>query len=155
MPSPEDTAHAKVFLDSVRANLKNDSLFQIAARQLSDDNKTREQGGDLGWFPKDQIDPSYKTAVDSLDEGGLSAPVLIGDSFHLFRVAHKAASRRLSLEEDYAQISGFAKEWLVSQKLAGLVKKWRENVHVENRLAQFQGAPDPAPGEGGETANPN
>ncbi len=138
VPSTEDIARARAFLDSVRLTLKSSADFATAARALSEDKKTREQGGDLGWFQKDQLDPSYKDAVDSLAEGAIGGPLLLGDSWHLFRVDHKAAERKLSLEEDYAQVAAFAKEWLVTQKLGGLVKKWREHVHVENRLAQFR-----------------
>jgi hypothetical protein len=44
----------------------------------------------------------------------------------------------LTLEEDYPQVALFAKEWLINQKLADWVKKWRKQVHVENRLGRFR-----------------
>jgi peptidyl-prolyl cis-trans isomerase SurA len=138
IPSAEDSVRARSFLDSLRSTLKTTEEFAAAARKFSEDRKSKELGGDLGWFPKDQLDPSYKEAVDSLPEGGVSEPLLIGDSYHLFRVDRKATERHLTLEEDYPQVALFAKEWLINQKLADWVKKWRKQVHVENRLGRFR-----------------
>ena len=137
IPSTEDTARAEAFLDSLKPTLKTGADFAAMARKISEDRKTREMGGDLGWFPRDSLDPAYKEFVDSLPEGGISSPIQIGDSYHLFRVDRRAAERRLSLEEDYGLVNQYTKEWLVTQKISGLVKKWREHVHVENRLSRF------------------
>ena len=137
IPSTDDTIRAKVFLDSLRATIKTAEAFASLARTLSEDRKTKDHGGDLGWFPRDQLNLAYKAAVDSLGEGNICEPILIGDSYHLFRVNRKALERRLTLEEDYDQIANFTKEWVINDKLTGLVKKWREHIHVENRLSTF------------------
>ncbi len=156
IPSTQDTARALAFMDSVRQTLKTGPEFAAAAREISEDRDTRDQGGDLGWFSRDQLDPAYKAAVDSLDSGQVTQPILIGDSYNLFRVDRKAAARHLSLEEDYAQISAMAKQWIISQKLASLVKDWRQHVHIENRLAEFHagGAADDASAGGDTTSAP-
>ena len=59
----------------------------------------------------------------------------------------KVNERHLSLKEDYTVISGYAKEMIVSQKLAGLIKKWREHIPVEDRLAQFNDLDTTSSGE--------
>ena len=138
-PSAEDTVRARVWLDSLGRTLKNADAFKAAARRFSDDRKTRDLGGDLGWFSRDSLAGAYKAVVDTVPEGGVSTPVLIGDSWHIFRVEHKVAERRLSLEEDYALISAYAREWLVGERLAALIKTWREQMHIGNRLDQFTG----------------
>lgn len=145
-PSSADTARARVWLDSLGGTLKTTEAFKAAARRFSDDRKTRDLGGDLGWFSRDSLAGAYKAVVDTVPEGAVSDPVLIGDSWHLFRVEHKAAERRLSLEEDYALISLYAREWLVGERLASLIESWREQMHVGNRLDQFTGD-GPADGE--------
>jgi peptidyl-prolyl cis-trans isomerase SurA len=156
IPSAEDTAQTRKFTDSLRTVLLSDTahaaeIFAKMARALSDDRQTKAVGGSLGWFPKDQIDETYKSSVDTLDEGGISDPVLIGDSWNLFRVDHRADERRVTLEEDWAQIAALAKNFDASQKLSGYVKKWRESILVEDRLANFANLPNDAQPTGTET----
>jgi peptidyl-prolyl cis-trans isomerase SurA len=138
-PSATDTARARDWLDSLGRTLKSHEDFRSAARTHSDDRRTRDLGGDLGWFSRDSLAGNYRAVADTLSEGGVSSPVLIGDSWHLFRVDHKAAVRSLSLEEDYALISQYAREWLIGERLAALIKTWREQMHIGIRLDQFVG----------------
>ena len=139
VPAAEDSTRALAFADSLGKTLKTDKDFENAAKSISEDRQTREQGGDLGWFQQDSLNAAYKQVVDSLPEGGVTQPILMGDSYHLFRVARKVSERHLSLEEDYSLVSQYAKEMLITQKLSGLTQKWREHVSIENRLAQFKG----------------
>lgn len=136
-PSAQDSARARAYLDSLGRTLKTAAAFKAAARSLSEDRKTRDLDGDLGWFSRDSLAGTYKAVVDSLPEGGVSGPVEIGDSYHLIRVDRKADERRLSLDEDFTLISQYAREWLIGQKLAALIKTWREQMHISNNLAQF------------------
>ena len=141
-PSAEDSARARVFLDSLGRTLKTAAAFKAAARSLSEDRKTRDLGGDLGWFSRDSLAGAYRAVVDSLPEGGVSNAMVVGDNDHIFRLDRKADERHLSLEEDFPTISQYAHDWLVGQKLAALIKTWREHMHIGNNLAQFSQAGD-------------
>jgi peptidyl-prolyl cis-trans isomerase SurA len=157
IPSSADSARARAWLDSLGRTIKTHEAFKLAARTWSDDRKSRDLGGDLGWFSRDSLAGNYKAVADSVPVGGISSPVLIGDSWHLFRVDHKDAERRLSLEEDYALIAQYTRDWLVGERLATLIKMWREQMHIGNRLDQFRG-PDAgsgtAPGEAKPAGDP-
>ena len=149
-PSAADTARARAWLDSLGRTLTTHDAFKAAARAISDDRKTRDLGGDLGWFSRDSLAGAYRAVADTVAEGGVSAPVLIGDSWHLFRMDHKVAERRLSLEEDYPLISQDAREWLVGDRLAAFIKTWRDQMHIGNRLNQFSGADSGTGDEGAD-----
>jgi parvulin-like peptidyl-prolyl isomerase len=140
-------------MDSLRTAALQKGNFAALATQLSEDKKTKDHGGSLGWFTKDKLDPRYLQAVDSLQPGGISAPVAIGDSYHLFRLDGVAPERKMSLDEDWGDINQFARNWYLSQKLSTFVKKWRETVHIENRLAQFKNLPEAAEDAGGASGN--
>ena len=158
VPRPEDSVRTRTWLDSLRkADLKAEgaaasAAFAAQARKFSEDKKTRDLGGNLGWFTKDEIDPRYLAAVDTLPEGGISAPVAIGDSYHIFRLDGRAPQRKLNLQEDFTAISQIARNYFLGQKLGGYVKKWRETVHVEDRLSQFKGLPGGSGTEDGAPA---
>ncbi|MFA6624013.1 MAG: peptidylprolyl isomerase, partial [Fibrobacteraceae bacterium] len=64
----------------------------------------------------------------------VSAPVLIGDSYHIFRLEDARQIREYNLDEDYGKIEQFAINYMEDQKLRELVKKWREEVHIEIRM---------------------
>ena len=146
VPEASDSARALKYMDSLRTAALQKGDFAGMASRLSEDKKTKDHGGSLGWFTREKIDPRYLQAVDSLKPGGISAPVAIGDSYHLFRLDGVAPERKMTLDEDWGELSQYARNWYLGQKLSGFVKKWRETVHVENRLAQFRNLPDAAPG---------
>jgi len=146
VPESSDSARALKSMDSLRIVALKENDFPALASRISEDKKTKDHGGSLGWFTRDRLDPRYLQAVDSLKVGGISAPVAIGDSYHLFRLDGVAPERKMTLDEDWADISQYARNWYMGQKLSGFVKKWRETVHIENRLAQFKNLPDAAEG---------
>lgn len=154
-PESADSARALKYMDSLRTAALQKGNFAALATQLSEDKKTKDHGGSLGWFTKDKLDPRYLQAVDSLQPGGISAPVAIGDSYHLFRLDAVAPERKMTVDEDWADISQFARNWYLNQKLSSFVKKWRETVHIENRLAQFKNLPAGEGMEDGEGSSQN
>ncbi len=156
-PAAADSARARTWLDSLGRTLTTQAAFTNAARTHSDDRKTRDLGGDLGWFSRDSLAGVYKSVVDTLQEGAVSGPILIGDSWHIFRLDHKVRERRLTLEEDYTVISQYTREWLIGERIAGLIKTWREQMHIGNRLALFAGGSGSTgidPNEDGEAVEP-
>jgi peptidyl-prolyl cis-trans isomerase SurA len=153
VPESSDSARTLKYMDSLRTAAVQKGNFPALASQLSEDKKTKDHGGSLGWFTKDKLDPRYLQAVDSLQPGGISAPVAIGDSYHLFRLDGVAPERKMTLDEDWAEISLYAHNWYMNQKLSAFVKKWRETVHIENRLAQFKNLPEGAEDAGEASGN--
>ena len=158
IPAAADSARALVFMDSLRTLSIKDKNFAALAAKYSEDKKTKDHGGSLGWFTRDKLDPRYLAAVDSLKEGGVSGPIVIGDSYHIFRLDGVAPERKMTVDEDWAEISQIARNYFMSQKLSTFIKKWRETVHIEDRLAQFKNLPSASSGMedgGGEDASPN
>ncbi len=141
IPETADSVRTQAFLDSLRTAALKGGDFPAMAKKYSEDKKTKDLGGSLGWFTRDKMDSRYLMAVDSLDVGGISGPVSIGDGYHIFRLDGKAPERKMSIDEDFAEISQIARNYFLSQKLSGYVKKWRETVHIEDRLAQYKGLP--------------
>jgi peptidyl-prolyl cis-trans isomerase D len=81
------------------ARLRAGEDFEALARELSDDAATREEGGDLGFFPRGRMLPGLEAVAFELAEGELSEPVETDRGVHLVRVEeHREASER-SLEE--------------------------------------------------------
>jgi peptidyl-prolyl cis-trans isomerase SurA len=149
-PEAADSARTRTLLDSLRTAALKGTDFAGMAKLFSEDKKTKDNGGSLGWFTREKLDARYLSAVDSLKIGGISAPISIGDSYHIFLLDGQAPERKMSIDEDFLEISQIARNYFLSQKLSTFVKKWRETVHIENRLAQYKGLPTGNEPEGGQ-----
>jgi parvulin-like peptidyl-prolyl isomerase len=59
--------------------------FAALARQASDD-KSRDNGGDLGWVREDGLVPALRQALSGLSQGDVTAPVRTPDGWHLVKL---------------------------------------------------------------------
>lgn len=134
IPSTQDSLRVLARADSLRLAIQNKEAFAAAAKQWSTDKETNFKGGDLGWFQRDEFDSNYIQTVSKLSSGEISEPVLIEKSYHLFRLDDERQVRTLTLEEDYPKIEALVANHMESKKLGLLVKKWRQEVHIDIRL---------------------
>ena len=86
----QDEAAAKAKIETLRARVVGGADFQDVARESSEDNGTRGQGGDLGWFPADAYGADFGRQVTSLADGGISQPFRSDAGWHVVqRVAER------------------------------------------------------------------
>ncbi len=88
-PSPADVEvaynKAMAIYDSIQAG----SDFAEMARIYSDDPGSKEEGGDLGWFPRGQMVPEFERYAFQMDEGDVSEPVKSDFGWHIIKVHGK------------------------------------------------------------------
>lgn len=92
--------------------------FATVARELSTDRATAENGGDLGWFAREEMVPPFADAAFALEPGAISEPVQSEFGWHLIRVEESDPDRPLT----DAQINRLRQEvvnrWLEAQRSA-------------------------------------
>ena len=136
IPTAADSARVLQLADSLRAAIKTKDDFSAAAKKFSTDKSSNFAGGLLGWYQKNEMEPAYVDPVSNLNVGEVSEPVEIDGSYHLFRLDDSRQIRELTLEEDYGKIEAMAANHLENEKLNALLKKWREEVHIEIRMTE-------------------
>ena len=136
IPTAKDTAAVIALADSLQKNIKTVEAFAAAAKKYSEDKSSNFAGGRLGWFQRNEMEPAYVDPVANLNVGEISEPVLIDGAYHLFRLDDSRQIRDLNLEEDYGKIEQMTAARLENQKLEALIKKWREEVHIEIRMTE-------------------
>lgn len=136
IPTAADSARVLRLADSLRTTIKTKADFSLAAKKFSTDKSSNFAGGLLGWFQKNEMEPAYVEPVANLNVGEVSQPVEIDGSYHLFRLDDSRQIRELTLEEDYGKIEAMAANHLENEKLNALIKKWREEVHIEIRMTE-------------------
>ena len=136
IPTAKDSAAVIARADSIKAAVKTKEDFVAAAKKFSEDKSSNFRGGLLGWYQKNEMEPAYVEPVANLNVGEVSEPVLIDGAYHLFRLDDARQIRELTMEEDYGKIESLAANHLENEKLEALVKKWRQEVHVEVRMKE-------------------
>jgi peptidyl-prolyl cis-trans isomerase C len=80
------------------SSLKEGDDFNDVASSVSEDLKSRQKGGDLGWVSAQGLDPAFAKAVFSASKGELSGPVRSNYGFHIFLVEDKRSEKQLSFQ---------------------------------------------------------
>lgn len=144
-PSNEEEVHARHILvategeaKDVEAQLKNGADFAKLAKEKSKDPGAAE-GGDLGYFTKDQMVPEFAEAAFKLDKGQVSDPVKTQFGWHIIKVEDK----RLKPTPTYDQVKGQLQNYVARRAQAELVDNLRKSATIE-RLDQPAGQPNPS-----------
>lgn len=81
--------------DAALQKLKGGTDFATLAKQVSQDEATRDNGGDLGWFPREVMPPEFEQAAFALKPGEVSGVVTTQLGLHLIKLLERDAARVL------------------------------------------------------------
>jgi peptidyl-prolyl cis-trans isomerase SurA len=84
-PSPQEIARTKIRADSVFERIRAREDFEQLARRVSEDG-TRERGGDLGFFRRNDMVREFADVAFALRPGDVSSPVLTQFGWHIIKV---------------------------------------------------------------------
>ncbi len=101
----EESAKLKADADAARQRLLAGEDFATLAQELSMDPGSKSQGGDLGFFVREQMVPEFSDAAFSLEIGEVSEPVKTNFGYHLIRVDEKQAASVQLFEEVRADLA--------------------------------------------------
>jgi peptidyl-prolyl cis-trans isomerase D len=89
IPSKEDTLEAKDKLETAYEEIKSGIKFEEIVDYYSEDENTKKNSGDLGWFTKDRNPKEIYEVAMKLKEGEVSKPFLSPLGWHLIKVDEK------------------------------------------------------------------
>lgn len=148
---PEEEVHARHILvpteeeaKEIEAELKKGADFATLAKQKSKDPGAAD-GGDLGYFTKDQMAPEFSDVAFKLDKGQISDPVHTQFGWHIIKVEDK----RTKPTPTFDQVRGQIENFVAHKAQAELVENLRKSATIE-RLDQ----PAPVP-QNPATLNPS
>src|ERR1700681_4210562 len=121
---------------AVAEELKKGADFAELAKKKSKDPGASD-GGDLGFFTKDQMVPEFSAVAFALEPGKISDPVKSQFGWHIIKVEEK----RNRKAPDFDQVKGQIETYVTRKAQADYVAKLREAAKVER---MDQAAADPA-----------
>jgi len=125
---------------AIEAELKKGADFAELAKTKSKDPGASD-GGDLGFFTKDQMVPEFANVAFSLEPGKISDPVKTQFGWHIIKVEEK----RNRKAPDFDQVKPQIETYVARKAQAEYVAKLRESAKVERMdQASNASAPDAA-----------
>ncbi|MGB4600746.1 MAG: peptidylprolyl isomerase [Trichlorobacter sp.] len=124
----------------ILAQLKGGAKFEDLAKAKSVDTSA-SKGGDLGWFGKGNMVPTFEKAAFGLKEGELSGIVKSEFGFHLIKLTGKRAAGTRSFDEAKEQIKAAlmpAKQQQIFMQLKEDLKKGAKIELKESTPADAQ-----------------
>jgi len=92
-PSKEDEEKTKSRLVEIRDLALKGEDFAGLAKEYSEDQATKKNGGDLGWFRKGSMKKSFDEVAFTLKPGEISEPVKTEYSFYLIKLLDKRKTK--------------------------------------------------------------
>jgi peptidyl-prolyl cis-trans isomerase C len=116
-------AEAKTIL----AEIKKGTDFAEMAKQKSKDPGAAAEGGDLGYFTKDQMVPEFAEQAFKMNKGDVSDPVKSQFGWHIIKVEDKRTKPAPTFEAVKDQVE----QYVTRRAQAEYITKLRETAKVE------------------------
>jgi parvulin-like peptidyl-prolyl isomerase len=136
-PTSEEQVHARHILvemeeeaQLVLARLEAGEDFIALAEELSTDEGTREEGGDLGWFPRGVMVPEFEEAAFALQPGETSDILQTDFGYHIILVEERDPDRELE-------------PYLLEQRQASALSEWLEEQRQSEAVERHWSSPVP------------
>jgi peptidyl-prolyl cis-trans isomerase C len=96
---------ALALANETRRKLLAGADFATTAKELSDDPTAKSNGGEIGWFTRERMDPSFsQAAFDMKNIGEISEPIKSRFGYHLIRLEGRRPGEVRPFEAVQAQI---------------------------------------------------
>ena len=128
--APGDEKASKAAEDKIKAviaRLKKGEDFEKVAKEVTEDPSGKANGGDLGYFTKEQMVPEFSDVAFKLEKGQISEPVKTQFGWHVIKVDDKRVKPLPKFEEVKPQIEQF----VTRKAQAELVTSLRASAKIE------------------------
>jgi peptidyl-prolyl cis-trans isomerase SurA len=133
-PSQKDTSQVEEMADSLFQRLLGGADFGELAKEFSVDEESKKLGGELGWYPVDQLTPEFKEGVKNLKMGEISPPLISQFGIHVIKVLDRKEQRKLTLEDDWDAIKNMVRRKKTNELVERWAEKLKQDTYIEIRL---------------------
>jgi peptidyl-prolyl cis-trans isomerase C len=140
--APGDDKASKEAEDKVKAvivRLNKGEDFAKLASELTEDPSGKANGGDLGFFSKEQMVPEFSDTAFGMEPGKISAPIKTQFGWHVIKVEEKRTKPQPKFEEVKPQIE----QYVTRKAQAEMVTKLRAEAKIE-KFYKTDAPADPA-----------
>ena len=139
-PTENDEEETEKKINNIEELLKDSkNEFATIAKQYSDDETTKEQGGHLGKFEIENLqEKEFKSISSNLEEGEFSKPFKTRFGWHILKLNKRDEARKISIDKDWEHIES----WALNMKRQKIFQEWLEEikkeVYVDIKIKNFE-----------------
>jgi len=130
-PEQVKASHILVTPDAVAqevlAKLADGETFEDLAAEYSTDTQNKDEGGDLGFFPRGAMVEAFEDVAFAQEIGTISDAVETNFGFHIIRTDEKQEAAVQSLDEVRPDIETQVK----GQQFEQVINGWKEDADIE------------------------
>jgi len=145
---------AKAKAQAILDKLKKGEDFAATAKAESEDKGSGANGGDLGWFTKEEMVPEFAAAAFSLQPGKLSELVRSQFGYHIIKTFEKKPAGKSPFEEVKESLLRNMKMGKSNQAAMEYIDKLHKDLKVKSLGADGKLAP-PKPRPSVAPSNPH
>ena len=128
---PPDMTEAKeVLINALATRLAKGEPFSALVAQFSEDEATKNRGGDLNYFAEERMLPKVFAAAHSLGIGATSGPIRSRLGFHVLQLTSIRPPERLSLAQAAPEISALLENKKRPAALAAVVARLGGKIEI-------------------------
>lgn len=139
--SEEERKRLREKAERILKEIKSGADFAEMAKKHSEDEATKDKGGDLGWLGRGRMVEEFEEAAFSLEPGQVSDIVETPYGYHIIKVEGKRPERTKPLEEVRDEI----KRKLAKETAAQLAKSLADELIYDVELQGMEEAVEAAP----------
>jgi len=98
--------------------------FATVAKEVSTDTATKDEVGNLGWFPRGQMVTEFEDAAFALQPGQTSDIVKTDYGYHIIQVIERDPNRALDEASLAQKKSAALDDWLATQRTSDTVERY-------------------------------
>lgn len=123
----EDEATAK----DVLAKIKAGEDFKELAKTYSIDSSTNEDGGEIGYISRGQMDEKFEEAAFSLEKGSVSDIVQTSEGYHIIKVTEKVPAEEAVFEDVKDEVYETVLEDRINEEYTSWLAEKQEQYKIE------------------------
>ncbi|HBG07580.1 MAG: peptidylprolyl isomerase [Geobacteraceae bacterium GWC2_58_44] len=133
----EERKAAREKADKLHQELAGGADFAKLAQENSGCPSSK-QGGDLGYFAKGKMVPSFEQAAFALQQGAVSEVVETGFGYHIIKLTDRKKAEEISLATARDSIENYLKMQKTNEAVESFVAAARKEAKIELLLPQTQ-----------------
>jgi peptidyl-prolyl cis-trans isomerase D len=126
-----DTADSKKKAEGLKKDAETGDFSELAKKH-SEDEGSKEKGGDLNYFSKGRMVPEFEQVAFSLPVGKVSDPVKTAFGYHIIKVVDRKEAKQQPLE---AVQSTIAKKLLGEESGDKIVKQVEDSLAAKSEIS--------------------
>lgn len=120
----------------IKEKLAQGEDFAELAKEYSNDQGSKESGGELGFFSRGRMVPEFEEAAFALKIDEVSEPVKSEHGYHIIKVEDKKEAKEANFEESKDRV----KDILIEEKMPTVYEEWYQEKYDEYKVTNYLSA---------------